>query len=179
MTPCLLINKSGMAFPIYDIYKQKRVGTIYDREAVVGLGGDGYTTFAFLNSSGQFITATVEQSLENDKYWHYFDHCEQHPYGDEKMPDGNYYLIYKMRQRKNIYKRDGSYWGAVAANMFVATNNSTMGETHLDWKQITYVKRSTDGKWCRVDEEGAGYGYVDTGIASSSLYSSIAFYGSW
>lgn len=78
MTPNLVINKSGMAFPIYDIYKQKRVGTIYDREAVVVTGGDGATSFAFLNSSGQFIRATVEQSLENDKYWLKFENASQY-----------------------------------------------------------------------------------------------------
>jgi hypothetical protein len=104
--------------------------------------------------------------------------CLDYPYGTATI-NGVEYKTFIMRQTKNIYKKDGTYWGKVAANMLVATDTATVGLEHNNWKEIKYVQQSPNRNWVKVDEEGAGYGFVDTGLSSASGYSKIAFYGSW
>ena len=94
------------------------------------------------------------------------------------LPDGKQYNTFLMRKTKNVYKADGSFWGTVASGKRVASNNSNVGSTHIDWKEINYVER-TDGTWVKVNGAGVECGYVDTGISTASGYSTIPFYGSW
>jgi hypothetical protein len=67
----------------------------------------------------------------------------------------------------------------VAAGCRVATQNPNSGDTHPQWKEISYVERS-DGQWISVSGAGCDYGYVNTGLdtgGSGSDY--ISMYGSW
>lgn len=171
------INKSGSNYPIYnyDVVTQKftRVGTLYNREAFIFLGGDNFDFIKYLASDGTLKTACIDPV----KYPVPLSFCTDYPYSTETI-NGTSYKIFKMRKTKNIYKADGSYWGQVAAGMYVATNSNAVGDSHSDWKLIDYVK-STSGEWVPVTGAGYNYGFVDTGIGSSSGYGSIAFYGSW
>lgn len=172
-----MINKSGQSYPVYDIEKG-RVGTIYNREAFNYVGGEGdWNYIAFLGPNGSIVDATVswgQHPFPND----FFTPCTDYPYGSDII-DGTTYKTFKMRQRKNIYTGAGNYWGAVAANMLVATNDYDSGMNHIDWKKINYVKRSTDGKWIKVEGDGYLHGFVDTGLSHASTYNTIPFYGSW
>ena len=80
-----------------------------------------------------------------------------------------------MRQTKNAYTANASFWTTIPAGSLVATNEATVGDTHSDWKLINYVRQS-NGNW--IDVPG-GYVFVDTGISVGSGYNGIAFYGSW
>lgn len=171
------INKSGKTYNIYDSDTNTYQGKISDREAFIYLGGEGTLYYlGFLNSSGKIQKVTIQE------FYHpfpdgFFGYCTDYPYSREVINGVNYY-IYKMRQTKNVYTADGNYWGRVASGMYVATTSNTVGETHCDWKLINYVK-STSGKWVQVSGAGCNYGFVDTGLSSSSLPGSIAMYGSW
>lgn len=172
-----MINKSGQSYPVYDIEKG-RVGTIYNREAYNWLGAEGcHVYIAFLSPSGSIINVTIDED-QHPFPDGFFTFCTDYPYGEETI-DGTLYKTFKMRQRKNIYTGAGNYWGAVAANMLVATNAVETGLDHWDWKLINYVKRSTDGKWIKVNGDGYEHGFVDTGLSSASTYNTIPFYGSW
>jgi hypothetical protein len=60
----------------------------------------------------------------------------------------------------------------------VAYRTDLAGQTHLYLKGINYVE-NTSGQWIQVTGGGADYGFVDTGLQSSSSWSGIAMYGSW
>lgn len=168
---CLAINKTGKAIPIYDVDKQKQVGTLNNREAFVYDDGESGTYLLFLSPSG-FIHANLGIDYELD-----YALATEYPYGEELI-NGTYYKTFIMRKTQNIYKGDGSYWGKVAAGCLVATNSDKMGMDHPTWKLINYVK-NTSGNWVKVDGAGYNHGFVDTGINVSSGYKTIAFYGSW
>lgn len=172
----LCIHKSSTPYAIYDV-DRGRVGTLYSREAYVIYGVDDWVTICFLNSKGVFDKATIDIPHQ-DELFRACKSCIDYPYGTETI-DGTTYKTFLMRQRKNIYTAAGNYWGAVAANMLVATNSYKMGEEHPDWKLINYVKRSTDGKWIKVEGDGYSHGFVDSGLSHSSTYNTIPFYGSW
>lgn len=173
------INKSGSNYPIYDynVTTQKftRVGTLYNREAFVFLGGDNFDYIKFLASDGTLKTACIDPV----KYPVPYAFCTDYPYSREVI-NGTEYCIFKMRQSKNIYDAAGNYWGKVAAGMYVATNSDAVGgsENNKHLKLINYVK-STSGQWVAVTGAGMNHGFVDSGLKSASGYSSIAFYGSW
>lgn len=172
------INKSGQSYVVHDAWQNhKVVGTIYNREAyVLAQDESDLISIKFLNSSGEF----KEVFINIGKYplpEGMITTCDAYPYGYEYIK-GTRYRIYKMRKTMNVYYGTGDKWGSVAAGMFVATNNNTVGETYGNYKMIDYVKR-TDGQWIQVEGNGYNYGFVDTGLASASGYSSIPFYGSW
>lgn len=171
-----LINKGG-TYPIYDVKQNyKKVGTLYDREAFILHGGDEYEGISFLGSDGTIKTATIDPyryPMPGSTY-HY---CTDYPYSTENI-NGTTYKVFKMRRTMNVYKGSGAKWGTVAAGMYVATNSPDVGENHPTWKLINYVK-STNGNWVKVEGDGYGHGFVDTGLSIASGYASIPFYGSW
>lgn len=172
------INKSGQAYEVHDMdQNDKVVGKINNREAfVVAQDESDLISIKFLHSNGEF----KETFIHLGRYPMpdgMITLCELYPYCEEYI-DGSLYQIYKMRKTKNVYTAAANYWGQVAAGMYVASNNSKVGETHGNWKMINYVK-STRGDWVRVTGDGVQYGFVDTGLATASGYSVIPFYGSW
>lgn len=174
----LCVNKSGQAYSVFNSDTGKRVGTIYDREVFVLTGMEGsQAAICILSSSGSLLHVPVDFAKQPYPIG-MLNSIQAYPYGTEVI-NGTTYKTFKMRQRKNIYTGAGNYWGAVAANMLVATNDNIMGDTHVDWKKINYVKRSTDGAWIKVEGDGYSHGFVDTGLSSASTYSTIPFYGSW
>lgn len=178
----LVINKGGN-YPIYDGYQNyKKVGTLYNREAFIAIGGEEFENIMFLSSDGKLRTAGVDTyryPFPTDGY----NYCTDYPYSIENINGVNYY-IFKMRRTMNVYKSDSNYWGKVAAGMYIATHSSTTGESHKDWLIADYIK-DTNGSWVRIDEKttsnpnGKNYGFVDTGLSIASGYSSIPLYGSW
>lgn len=181
LTQDFCINKSGKVYTIRDYDNNYQiVGQINNREAFIRVGGEGaLVALAFLHPDGKFKTTIVNTALyptPNDNT--FFSFCEKYPYKKDIMPDGKQYNTFLMRKTKNVYKADGSFWGTVASGKRVASNNSNVGSTHIDWKEINYVER-TDGTWVKVNGAGVECGYVDTGISTASGYSTIPFYGSW
>lgn len=166
-----MIQKGGKA-TIRNRRTGQSVGTLYDREACLYYYDDGDGSIGYLASDGSFKTyVEADMNLLNLK------ECIDYPYSIEKI-NGREYYIFKMRKTTSVYKGDGSYWGTVAAGMYVATTNAEMGESHKTWKEINYVK-STSGNWVKVEGAGYSHGFVPTGIENASGYSSINFYGSW
>lgn len=164
------INK-GAKFTLKDRYTGAVVGSLNPRESFVYMYDDGEGSIGFLASDGTF--KTVAANMNGLTMYT----CIDFPYSIEVI-DGTEYYIFKMRKSASVYRGDGSKWGTVAANMFVATTNATMGESHKTWKMINYVK-STSGAWVKVQGNGYSHGFVDTGLTSASGYSVVHFYGSW
>lgn len=174
--PSLCINKSGSVYPVYDMFKgYAHVGDIMDREAYVRRGGDsGMVSIDFLGPDGKYINANINFNLYPAGP-NFEARCTDYPYTTTDISSRPYKIFY-MRQSKNVYLPDGSFWRTIPAGTRVAANDADMGETHTDWKYIDYVETSP-GYWLRpTGNRGA---FVDTGISVGSGYNSIAFYGSW
>ena len=183
------INKSGSQYNIYDYDGSNNsytyVGKLNNRESYIVNGGEGqFVGITFLNSSGQLKTALINNNTHplpgyNSSYgWPVNSTCLNYPYGTVTL-DGVTYKTFKMRSSKPVYLKNGqTVWGHVASGCLVATNSYKIGETYPYLKLIHYVQ-SSSGNCVRVDNNGAKYGFVDTGLRSASGYSSIPFYGSW
>lgn len=181
------INKSGKTVPVYsDINKTRKVGEIYNREAY-GYnrvwGGDGYyCSILFLGPSGSLTGGYVIDPPDG-----FLMPCSEYPAGTI-LYNGETYLYFTMRKTKNVYDRDGNFWGSVAAGRKVLTKNSSSGTSNPHYKEIEYVQH-TSGNYVpfmynEKDENNntisvRGHGFVDTGLASGSSSSAIAMYGSW
>ncbi len=171
-SPYFGVNVGNTTYRIMDMDNtSKQIGNLYPRE-VCGRHQehDGYALF--LSSSGGLKDGLLDPN-QNYKV----ENIKNHPYSREVI-DGQEYLIYKMRRTMNVYRADASYWGKVAAGMFVATKSCVAGENHRDWMEINYVK-STAGKWVKVEGAGVQHGFVDTGLSIASGYNSIPLYGNW
>lgn len=176
-SPMLVINASGIAYPVYDLQTNERKGTINNREAFISIGGEGdFESIKFLSPSGTLLTVAIND-YRNPPPEGWGIECEKYPYGEDYI-DGDHYDTYIMQRTEAVYYGNGVRWGTVAKGMCVATNNSDTGHDHVDWKEIDYVER-TDHQWIRVSGNGYEHGFVDTGLSQGSNPSSIAFYGSW
>lgn len=180
----LCINKSNQSYIIYDAENNNNiVGKLNPREAYVVEGGQGdYLWIDFLSSNGEWKSVcinTYEHPLPNQfDYGYPVDNiCTEYPYGTVEI-DGKTFKTFKMRSRQNIYRADGTLWGAVAAGCLVATNSPSVGSEQTHLKLINYVQ-SSKGKWVQVKGANYEHGFVDSGIRSASGYSKIPFYGSW
>lgn len=174
-----VINKSGKSYDVHDLDNgNKVVGTIVNREAYIYYGSEGdHMGIVFLDPNGKFRSVTIDTGAypmpANCSTF-----CTDYPYAVQGV-DGARHYLFIMRNAMPIYYPDGSYWGSVAKGMRVATTNNKVGSSHTNWKEISYVERSTDHAWVKVEGKGFDVGYVDTGIASASGYKNIPFYGSW
>ena len=172
-----MINKSGTAYPVYDKDTHQRKGTINPREAYVNFGDEGdFEDIVFLGPAGSLISVPINTG-SNPTPEGFNTTCDRYPYDEDYIND-EHYNTYIMQRTKAVYYGDGTRWGTVAKGMKVATNNSSTGTNHNDWKEIDYVER-TDHQWIRVSGKGFEHGFVDTGLSQGSNPSTIAFYGSW
>jgi len=121
-------------------------------------------------------------------YTHPFEHtwCDSYRRGTANITfasGGQTYTqtfdTYIMRRSMSVYTAAGNRWGTVAANVLVAADDAVVGDSHPTWKKIYFVQQSPNLNWVKVDGDGYNYGFVDTGLSSTSSYSSIPFYGSW
>ncbi len=180
------INKSGRTVTVYsDTNKTRVVGEIYNREAY-GYnriwGGDGYfCSILFLGPNGTLTTGFVIDPPSD-----FLTPCSEYPAGT-CVHNGTTYLYFTMKKTRNVYDRDGNYWGRVAAGCRVLTKNSSSGTSNPHYKEITYVQH-TSGNYVPFTYEKTvngqtvtvqGVGFVDTGLSSGSSPSSISMYGSW
>lgn len=168
------VNKGSHNLKVTDFADDnKQYGVIYPNEVCLMYDGEQFYLTKFLASDGKI----KDGSLHTNEYITDIKYLGEHPYSREVI-DGQEYLIYKMRRTMNVYRADASYWGKVAAGMFVATKSCVAGESHRDWMEINYVK-STAGKWVKVEGAGVQHGFVDTGLSIASGYNSIPLYGNW
>lgn len=103
--------------------------------------------------------------------------CDSYPYGTTII-NKKKYITFIMRDQRNVYTVSARKWGTVPKNCRVACKTAESGDTHPDWKGINYIEDAS-GKWVKVTGDGGDYGFVDTGLSKSSLYSAIPFYGKW
>jgi len=173
----LCVNKSGYTYPVYNLETNKKVGDIFNREAYIFVGSEGgLEAIIFLGPNGSLVSTEI--SVDSHPYQNGFrSWCEDYAYGSEYIY-GDSYNTYKMNRTEEVYCGDGTRWGTVARSMRVASLNSDVGTNHSDWKQINYVE-NTSHEWIKVDGNGYGFGYVDTGLARGSNPSTISLYGSW
>ena len=170
------INKTGRTVQVNDV-DRGNVGALNNRESYALYGTEGSLQgITFLGPNGGLVSAHIDADAAGIENYHT---CLDYPYGTEIIDDV-LYSTFIMRKSMPIYKRDGSRWGTVAANMLVATDTATVGDSHPNWKEIKYVQKSPTREWIKVESDSTHkYGFVDTGLASGSGYSKIAFYGSW
>ena len=182
------INKSGLAFPVYEnsdsLNPGSKVGTIYNNEAFSYEYGEGGNSIWFRDSSGNIklgfmplTTTSGDPIMSEEEANLFYSYCTDYAYGTVRI-SGTTYKTFKFRRSEEIYTASATRWGTVAKNMRVACLSSLAGETHPDWKAINYVER-TDGEWIKVDGDGYSYGFVDTGLNVGSGASTISMYGTW
>lgn len=177
MSNSFCVNKSGKSVPVYsDTKKTKQIGTIYNREAFGynrNWGGDGtFCNIVFQNSSGNVVSGFMVNPPAKT-----LTGCDSYPYGTAII-NKNKYITFIMRDQRNVYTVSARKWGTVPKNCRVACKTAESGDTHPDWKGINYIEDAS-GKWVKVTGDGGDYGFVDTGLSKSSLYSAIPFYGKW
>lgn len=191
MSYYMAINKSNKNLPIFggwpSIDRGNQIGTIYKREAFIyGSTEDGVEIY-FRNSSGNIVQGFYygTDANGNDVFPSYaaeqvaFSPCTDYAYSTGETIHGEDFYTFKFRRNEEVYTSTGTRWGTVAAGMEVACHTNLMGDNHPDWKQINYVKRSTDGEWIPVSANGNDYGYVDIGLNRGSTPSTISMYGTW
>lgn len=172
-----MVNMTGQTYELHDDNQNNKVvGRLYPREAFVWRQvGSVRQQLMFLNSQGNLQEVWINEN--NYPLPNGLVDCCDYPYSEEWI-DGHLYKIFKMRRTMKVYTAGAREWGTVAAGMFVATRDNSVGYEHPDWKLINYVKR-TDGQWIKVTGDGYEHGFVDTGLSIASGYDSIPFYGSW
>ncbi|MBQ9199039.1 MAG: hypothetical protein IJ141_02545 [Lachnospiraceae bacterium] len=170
-----LINKSNSVVTVYkDISGSATVGQLLKREAYAMYGYEGdIISIKFLGPNGGLISGFLRNPPSGT-----VTSCTNYPYGTLNK-DGKIYYTFYMRSSKQVYTQTNTgkqlnHWGSVAAGRRVACLTDAACQDKLEYKAINYVE-STSGQWVKVDN----YGYVDTGLASSSSYSGIAMYGNW
>lgn len=183
----ILVNKSGIACPVYDrpgwanLEKLTRIGTIYDREVYgydEGWGGDGvFNAIVFRNSNGKLAYGFLDPSVV-EKNWKVMTPITDYPYGTVTI-NGETFYTFKFRRKENVYRADGSYWGAVASGMRIACRSALAGASNIHWKGVNYVERSTDRAWIKVTGAGYDYGFVNIGLEDGSMSTNISMYGTW
>lgn len=172
------INKSGKILDVYDNYKNGSViGHIYNREAFgwnYNWGGDQYyLNIAFRNSSGNVVGGFLINPPTSG-----FTYCTEYPYGTVTISGVNYKTFY-MRRDERIYTPDKVAVATAHAGCQVACQTAQSGDSEPTWKLIHYFLNTSTGRWIRVNESGAGYGFVNTGLDYGSEWDNIPFYGSW
>ncbi len=174
MASVMRINLSGQTIPVDDVDKG-RIGEIYNREVYCDCGHEGSMyRIAFLAPDGKITYATIQTASFpdgfdtpiTDKHSNYYT-----------MDDGKNYHIFDMRREEEVYMADGTRWGSVAAGARIACSDAVVGDTHPDWKQVEYV--SSGNTWTRVEGHNSRYGFVDTGMAISSMPDLMSMYGTW
>lgn len=175
MTNRMYVNLSGRTIPLIEASSGRKVGDIYNREVFCVFGSEGsLVNIDFLGPDGKMTNVFI-QDLDlpasfytpiTDRHSNYYT-----------MADGKNYHIFDMRRQEEVYKADGSRWGSVAAGARVACSDDRVGREHPDWKQVEYV--SSGNTWIRVEGNGSNWGFVDTGMAISSMPNQISMYGTW
>lgn len=88
------------------------------------------------------------------------------------------YKTYYMRRAMSLYNINGAVIGSAGANKLVACLTGLGGATMPYLKAINYYQNSA-GAWIPITYGNYDYGFVDTGMRTSSSRSGIALYGSW
>ena len=83
-----------------------------------------------------------------------------------------------MRQTMNLYNFNGQVVGSVAAGKRVLCKSSMASIDSPFLKAINFAEKRAGGWDSMADSTGA-YGYVDTGLRTSSSASVIDLYGNW
>ncbi|WDF02760.1 hypothetical protein [Shouchella hunanensis] len=173
----ICINRSGRQVPVYRAFSTTRIGTIFPNELFSYSGYDGrYSHFFFRNASGQWVSGANENVPRN-----FLSNAYSAGFRRSTVTlGGTLYNVFDVRRTANVYRVDGSRWGSVAAGQKIATTGSPPSGNSLTWTtRVNYV-RSTSGSWVRVSSgTNTHYGFVDTGIRSGSMPSSIGIYGNW
>ncbi len=171
MSTCC-VNKSGKVVPVYNASRAK-IGELTQNEFFSKIGSEGsQVAIYFLGPNGKALEGLLISPPKST-----VTSIEQYPYGTAKI-DGTTYKTYYMRETKNLYDINGSVIGSVAAGKRVACLTGLGGNSKPYLKAINYAAKRAGG-WENMSNNGYSYGFVDTGLRTSSSKSGIALYGSW
>lgn len=164
------VNLSGKIQKVYD--GSKVVGELNPREFFTSVGYEGSLhAIYFLSPTGPRIGYLRDPAASITT------NIITRPYGTAKI-NGKTYKTFKMRKTMNLYDVGGNVVGSVAAGKRVACLDGTAGQTKNYLKLIYYAEKRSGG-WDPMAGGGADYGFVDTGLRTSSSASGIALYGNW
>ena len=155
------VNLSGRNVTVTD-GNNRTIGELMNREFFTVIGAEGsLVAIYFLGPSGQPLRGYLNGS----------------PYGTVSL-NGQNYVAFMMRQTMNLYNFNGQVVGSVAAGKRVLCKSSMASIDSPFLKAINFAEKRTGGWDSMADSTGA-YGYVDTGLRTSSSTSGIALYGNW
>lgn len=165
------VNLSGKTHNVYDL-DGKVIGALEKREFFTYIGGEGsLSAIYFLSPSGP------KTGYLRDASGAVFTDVSTRPHSTLKL-GGKNYKVFIMRKTMNLYDVGGNVVGSVAAGKRVLCQSGQAGETMHYLKRIDYAEKRAGG-WDPMAGGGADYGFVDTGLRTSSSASGIAFYGNW
>lgn len=167
------VNLSGASHPVYDEYGNT-IGAIEPREFFTYVGAEGsLLSIYFLSPSGArygYLHEPVPQSVLTE--------ISTRPYGTAVI-DNTTYKTFIMRSQQNLYDAYGNCVGSVAAGKRVACLTGMSGSNQPYLKGINYAEKRAGGWDSMRTNEDINYGFVDTGLRTSSSASGIALYGNW
>lgn len=166
------INKSGQVVPVYN-FSGQTIGELGRDEFFTWVGTEGsLISVYFLGSNGSALYGILKSPPSRTT-----TSIEQYPYG--KAPDlGAVYITFIMRKTMTLYDINGNVVGSVAQGKRVACK-SGMGSYNMPYlKAINFAEKRTGG-WDPMEDSNGEYGFVDTGLRTSSSRTGIALYGSW
>lgn len=171
MSTCC-VNKSGTTVPVYN-FDNVKIGDLTPNEFFSKIGSEGslYSIY-FLGPNGTCLNGILRNPPSGT-----VSSIEFYPYGTEPI-DGKTYKTYYMRKTMSLYNVNGAVIGSVGANKLVACLTGLGGATMPYLKAINYYQNSA-GTWIPITYGNYDYGFVDTGMRTSSSRSGIALYGSW
>ena len=166
------VNLSGRNVTVTD-GKNHAIGELMNREFFTVVGAEGsLVAIYFLGPSGQPLRGYLNNAPASSK-----TPIHTRPYGTVSL-NGQNYIAFMMRQTMNLYNFNGQVVGSVAAGKRVLCKSSMASIDSPFLKAINFAEKRTGGWDSMADSTGA-YGYVDTGLRTSSSASGIALYGNW
>lgn len=173
----LCINTSGVSCPVYEgLGGTPQIGAIEPRELFSLIGREGnMCAIYFMAPSGGMKRGYLHTPTDRVT-----DFISNHPYqtGIRVPGDNSTYIAFYMRQQMTLYNADKSVCGSVAAGKRVLCKSSMIDVDYPYLKGINYAEKRTGG-WDRMDDGVNTYGYVDSGLRSSTSANNIALYGNW
>ena len=166
------VNMSGKTCPVYNANNQK-IGDIMPREFFLNWGNEGsLTSIYFKGPSGSMLNGYLRDAPNGATTT-----ITSRNSGTETV-NGQKYSAFVTRKTLDLYNYKGTRVGSVAANKKVLCLTGTCSEPYPYRMAINYAEKRAGG-WDTMADSTGSYGYVDTGMRTSTSYSGIGIYGSW
>ncbi|MCI9128277.1 MAG: hypothetical protein HFG28_14135 [Eubacterium sp.] len=169
------VNLSGSSCPVYNGYNQQ-IGELGNREFFTLIGMQGsLSAIYFMGPSGGMMQGYLQNPPAG-----VITGIVSRPYRTNVNPgDGQRYTAFIMRSQMSLYDYSGNIVGSVAAGKMVLCKTDLAGSSMYYLKAINYAERRAGGWEPMYESASRPYGFVDTGMRSSTGGNNIALYGSW